>query len=149
MGIQARYAHTNLIANDWRALADFYIRLFDCVPVPPERDLAGESMERGTGVPAAHIRGIHIRLPGYGENGPTLEIFSYQCFAEAGVKAINRPGFGHIAFQVNDVAQARDLVLANGGKPVGEIISTPITPARSVTWCYLTDPEGNILELQA
>jgi len=30
----------------------------------------------------AHLRGIHWRLPGYGEEGPTLEIFSYDQLIE-------------------------------------------------------------------
>lgn len=34
----AKYMHTNLIAEDWRTLADFYQHVFGCVPVPPERD---------------------------------------------------------------------------------------------------------------
>ena len=33
-----RYAHTNLIADDWRRLADFYIQVFACEPVSSERD---------------------------------------------------------------------------------------------------------------
>ena len=28
----ARYAHTNLIARDWRRLVDFYQTVFGCVP---------------------------------------------------------------------------------------------------------------------
>lgn len=42
--IDAKYVHTNLIANDWRALSDFYQQLFGCVPVPPERDFRGEPL---------------------------------------------------------------------------------------------------------
>jgi predicted enzyme related to lactoylglutathione lyase len=38
--MSARYAHTNLIAMDWRRLAAFYRDVFDSVPVPPERDLS-------------------------------------------------------------------------------------------------------------
>jgi hypothetical protein len=41
MTLQATYVHTNLIAHDWRALAEFYQQVFGCVPVPPERDLSG------------------------------------------------------------------------------------------------------------
>ena len=77
MTLQAKYVHTNLIARDWHALADFYQRVFGCVPVPPERDLSGPLMEAGTGLPGAHLRGMHLRLPGYGDTGPTLEIFNY------------------------------------------------------------------------
>jgi len=66
----ARYVHTNLIARDWRLLARFYQDVFGCEPVPPERDLAGQEMEAGTGVPGARVRGLHLRLPGRGVDGP-------------------------------------------------------------------------------
>lgn len=144
-----RYAHTNLIANDWRSLAAFYVDLLGCTPVLPERDLSGPVMEAGTGVPGATLRGMHLRLPGHGSEGPTLEIFSYGSMPERVETAINRPGFGHLAFQVADVAAARALVLAAGGRAIGEVVTTSISPERSVTWCYVTDPEGNALELQA
>ncbi len=149
MTIHARYVHTNLIARDWRSLVEFYTQVFGCEVLLPERDLKGEALERGTGIRGAHLRGVHLRLPGGGETGPTLEIYSYDEPAPEGVKAVNRPGFGHIAFQVDDVPQARDLVLAQGGRAVGEIVTTPVGTDRRVTWCYLTDPEGNAVELQA
>lgn len=41
MPIQAKYAHTNLTARDWRRLARFYCEVFNCVPKGPERDLSG------------------------------------------------------------------------------------------------------------
>ncbi len=147
--LQARYAHTNLIADDWHALADFYQRVFGCVPVPPERDLSGPIMEAGTGLPGVHVRGIHLRLPGYGDTGPTLEIFNYNTLEERPATAVNRPGFGHVAFAVDDVLAARDAVLAAGGRSVGEVVTTSIATGAKVTWCYVTDPEGNIIELQA
>jgi predicted enzyme related to lactoylglutathione lyase len=149
MTLRACYVHTNLIARDWRALADFYIRVFGCTLVPPERDLKGTALERGTGVPGAHLRGVHLRLPGYGEQAPTLEIFSYEPLADPGIKAVNRPGFGHLAFQVEDVAQARQRVFDAGGAAIGEVVTTPVGVDRKVTWCYVTDPEGNAIELQA
>jgi len=145
----SKYVHTNLIAQDWRSLANFYQKLFGCIPVPPERDLQGEKLEAGAGLPGAHLRGIHLRLPGHGESGPTLEIFSYIPSAERMPAAVNRPGFAHIAFQVADVPAARKDVLAAGGQAVGEIVTIQIADGRKVTWCYVTDPEGNILELQA
>jgi predicted enzyme related to lactoylglutathione lyase len=149
MPIQARYVHTNLTARDWRRLARFYQEVFGCTPVPPERDLAGEWLERATGMPDAHIRGIHLRLPGYGEEGPTLEIFQYEGGPEAAAPAPNRPGFGHLAFAVEDVAAARQAVLTAGGGSIGELVSLPVPGAGTVTFVYLTDPEGNIIELQS
>jgi predicted enzyme related to lactoylglutathione lyase len=147
--LYARYVHTNLIAADWQALARFYETVFGCVRVPPERDLAGPAMEAGTGLPAAHLRGVHLRLPGYGETGPTLEIFTYDRLAERPATAVNRPGFGHLAFSVADVAAARVAVLIAGGRPVGEVVTVTVAGGGRVTWCYVTDPEGNVIELQS
>ena len=62
---------------------------------------------------------------------------------------VNRPGFGHIAFAVPDVEAARSTVLAEGGGTVGEVVTSQTADGRRVTWTYVTDPEGNIVELQA
>lgn len=146
---EAKYVHTNLIAERWRELADFYVGVFGCQPLPPERDLAGEKLAAGTGLPGARLRGVHLRLPGYAEGGPTLEIFSYHEHAARQATAVNRPGFAHIAFQVDDVAAARQAVLAAGGGAVGEVVTLDVGADAQVTWCYVTDPEGNVIELQA
>jgi predicted enzyme related to lactoylglutathione lyase len=146
--LTARFAHTSLVAQDWQRLAHFYEDVFGCTPVPPERDLTGEPLELATGVRDAHIRGIHLRLPGYGNVGPTLEIFEYSQLVEAAEKAINRPGFAHIAFAVDDVRATRDAVLTAGGGAVGETVSLEVPDLGSITFAYLTDPEGNIVEVQ-
>ncbi len=148
MKMNAKYVHTNLIARDWQALSNFYQELFGCIPVPPERDFQGEKLEAGTGVPGAHLRGAHLRLPGYGDNGPTLEIFNYNILEDRPTTAVNRPGFGHIAFSVDDVASAQKAVLEMSGQAIGEIVILQ-TAVGKVTWCYVTDPEGNIIELQS
>jgi catechol 2,3-dioxygenase-like lactoylglutathione lyase family enzyme len=140
--------HTNLVARDWRTLARFYERVFGCEPVPPERTLSGRWLEAATGVSGAQIRGIHLRLPGYGDGGPTLEVFQYDPQADAQGPVANRPGFGHIAFAVDDVEQAREVVLAAGGQGVGDVVSQEIPGAGSITFAYVRDPEGNIIELQ-
>ena len=145
----ARFGHVNVIARDWRRLATFYEQLFGCVQVPPERDYRGVDLERGTSVPGAALRGVHLRLPGHGPEGPTLEIYTFESFEEAVTPAVNRPGWGHVAFQVDDVAAARGAVLEAGGRPVGEVVTLQISDGRRVTWCYVTDPEGNIVELQS
>ena len=144
----AKYSHTNLIARDWRALSAFYEEVFRCVVVPPERDYAGRELEAGTGIVGSTVKGVHLRLPGQGSNGPTLEIYSYSITAEAVRPEVNRPGFGHIAFMVPDVKAARDEVLRAGGSPLGEIVTLVTATGGQVTWCYTRDPEGNILELQ-
>ncbi len=148
MSIHARYVHTNLIARDWRALADFYRQVLGCTPVPPERDLKGADLEAGTGLPGARLRGMHLRLPGWGEDGPILEIFEYDPCLERPAPAVNRPGYGHLAFAVDDVAAAREAVLAAGGRAIGQVVTTAVGVTGRVTWAYVTDPEGNVIELQ-
>jgi len=143
-----RYVHTNLVARDWQLIVAFYERVFGCVRVPPERNLSGAAVERGSGVPGARIQGIHLRLPGLGEGGPTLEVFQYSDLVSAGAPVANRVGFGHIAFAVDDVAATRAAVLAAGGSPLGTIEATVIPSAGRITWTYVRDPEGNIVELQ-
>lgn len=147
--LDAKYVHTNLIARDWRKLAEFYQRVFGCTPVPPMRDFQGATLEAGTGIPGAHLQGMHLRLPGWGEGGPTLEIFNYNLLAESSAPMVNRPGFGHLAFQVPDVPAARQGVLEAGGSRIGEIVTLQVADGRKVTWCYVSDPEGNLLELQS
>jgi catechol 2,3-dioxygenase-like lactoylglutathione lyase family enzyme len=146
--MQAKYKHTNIVARDWRKLAGFYQRILGCKPVPPERANTGEWVERATSVPGAEVRGIHLRLPGYGDDGPTLEIFEYNKTKKRPETAINRPGFAHLAFEVDDVEAARDEVLAAGGGCIGDLTTTEITGAGTITFVYVTDPEGNIIELQ-
>lgn len=145
----AKYVHTNLIAREWRKLASFYVDLFGCSVVPPERNYSGADLEAGTQVPGATLAGVHLRLPGHGVDGPTLEIFTYSKLAESLPPAVNRPGFGHLAFQVDSVAEARRQVVAAGGGAVGEVVTLTTATGSRVTWCYVTDPEGNILELQS
>jgi predicted enzyme related to lactoylglutathione lyase len=146
--IDARFGHVNLIARDWHLLAGFYERVFGCVPVPPERYLHGPDVASATAVPDAVFRGTHLRLPGGGATGPTLEIFEYEPSLQGQPTMANRPGFGHICFAVPDVVAAQAAVIANGGGTVGPPITTRTADGREVTWVYLTDPEGNIIELQ-
>ena len=145
----ARYAHTNIIARDWVSLANFYKSVFGCVFAPPERNYSGATLEAGTGVANATLQGVHLRLPGYGSTGPTLEIYTYSQLASSQEPAVNRPGLAHLAFEVPSVEQARREVLTAGGSAVGEIVTLTTSEGKQVTWCYVTDPEGNIIELQA
>jgi catechol 2,3-dioxygenase-like lactoylglutathione lyase family enzyme len=145
----AKYLHTNLIARDWRRLARFYVDVFGCQVVPPERDLSGADFERGVGLSDARANGAHLRLPGGGDDGPTLEIFQYSDPAPDIVRQVHRPGYAHIAFAVTSVNDARAQVLAAAGTAVGEVVTTTIATGKRINWCYVTDPEGNIIELQS
>lgn len=143
-----RYVHTNLIAKDWRRLSAFYQEVFECVPIPPERDLSGKWIDKATGLEGAHIIGEHLLLPGHGDDGPTLEIFSYDRMPEYADSFPNTPGFSHIAFAVDDVDATARAIFERGGSPVGELIKREFSGIGSLTFQYVTDPEGNIIEIQ-
>lgn len=146
--MRIRYTHTNLISRDWRRLVEFYTAVFQCVPVPPARDLDGEWLDHGTGVPGAHITGMHLRLPGHGDHGPTLEIFSYATVVDGPTAPANLKGFGHIAFEVEDVLAMVERVAQHGGSRVGEVVAHPVAGVGTLTFTYVADPDGNIVELQ-
>ena len=148
MPIRAKYVHTNLIARDWKRLVQFYKEVFGCEPKGPERDLSAAWLDRVNSVPNARLRGVHLRLPGYSDDGPTLEIFSYDHLIEGGLPRANECGFGHIAFAVENVDEALQAVIAAGGGAVGEIATGEVTGAGLIRLVYARDPEGNIVELQ-
>lgn len=143
-----RYAHTNIVAADWRRLVQFYCDVFSCVPAPPERNQSGEWLARGTGIPHAEIQGMHLFLPGYDQKGPTLEIYQYQQIEPNLPSVPNRKGLGHLAFTVDDIRHTRDQVLLHGGRAVGEISEANVDGVGKLSFVYMADPEGNLIEIQ-
>ena len=148
MPIRAKYVHTNLIARDWKRLVRFYSEVFGCEPQVPERNMSGAWLDQLTSLRNAHLTGVHLRLPGYGDDGPTLEIFGYDQLIESELSAANRCGFGHVAFAVDDVDEAVQAVIAAGGGAVGNIATTEVDGIGALRVVYARDPEGNIVELQ-
>ena len=143
-----RYVHTNIIAKDFRKLIAFYKDVFQCKSIGETRDLRGEWLDKLTGIQNAHIVGEHLCLPGYEDDHPTLEIFSYDSMETATV-AINKCGIAHLAFEVDDVEKTLQLLLQKGGKQIGEVVKAEYEDGRKATFVYATDCEGNIVELQS
>ena len=148
MPIHAKYVHTNLIAKDWKRLVKFYSEVFGCEPRGPERDISAQWLGKVNAVPNARLRGVHLRFPGYGDDGPTLEIFSYDQLIERELPRANECGFGHIAFAVDNVDEALHAVIAAGRSAVGEIATAEVKGVGQLRVVYARDPEGNIVELQ-
>ncbi|MCG8572342.1 MAG: VOC family protein [Spirochaetes bacterium] len=142
-----QYVHTNIISNNWQSLAEFYIHVFDCKLLPPERNLSGQWLADGTGVKNASLRGAHLLLPGFDEAGPTLEIFQYHENEEKPLPAANREGFCHIAFHVDDVEETLEKIVKYGGNKLGQVVHKKFTQG-TLIFTYAEDPEGNIVEIQ-
>lgn len=144
-----RFAHTNIAARNWKALADFYINVFHCKVKPPERKLSGTWLDRATGMPDVQLEGVHLILPGCGDDGPTLEIFSYEVMQTCEPCMPNRPGLTHIAFEVDDVDRKLRQALENGAQMMGHVSKMAVNGVCSLKFVYIRDPEGNIVELQS
>ena len=143
-----RFAHTNIVANDWKSLYDFYVNVFACRVKPPKRKLSGQWLDQATGLTNAGLEGVHLLLPGHGDNGPTLEIFTYEDMHHSNRIMANYTGFTHIAFEVQDVDETLALALENGGQLLGEVTEREVDGVGNLKFVYFRDPEGNIVELQ-
>ena len=65
-----RYAHTNVMANDWKKLQDFYVEVFGCEPISSERDHKGPTFEALTGLHGGSFASYD--LPGVAANARTV-----------------------------------------------------------------------------
>ena len=144
-----RFAHTNIISTDWKNLVDFYVKTFNCKIVPPIRRQSGSWLDKGTGVKNAKLEGAHLLLPGYGEYGPTLEIYQYENVVKMDNVFPNTRGFGHIAFEVDSVEEVLKTIIQNGGETNGEVTKRDISGVGEITFVYGRDPEGNLIELKS
>lgn len=144
-----RFAHTNIAAKDWNSLADFYIQVFHCTVIPPMRELSGAWLDQGTGMRGAVLEDVHLLLPGHGDDGPTLEIFTYKDMHGGGPIMPNYCGITHIAFEVEDVNLVLDEAIKHGGQVLGKVTEKRVDGVGNLTFVYFRDPEGNIVEIQS
>lgn len=143
-----KYAHTNLICEDWEAQLKFYRKVFKCKLVPPLRNQKGTCLDKGLGIKNAHLKGAHMRLPGYGKDGPTLELYTYKKIKKQGKVLPNQRGYGHIAFEVGKVDKVVKRLLKHGGSLNGEVVKRKVDGLGILTFVYARDPEDNLIELQ-
>ncbi|WP_020590055.1 VOC family protein [Desulfobacter curvatus] len=57
-------------------------------------------------------------MPGFDDDGLTLEIFTYAEMVETADAMANHRGYTHIAFEVDDVRTVYDKALKEGGGPL-------------------------------
>ena len=105
-------------------------------------------MDKAIGVKNAALEGAHLALPGFAEGGPTLEIYQYGEVVDHDAIPPNQRGYGHIAFEVDDVKELLDKVIENGGSANGQIVERAVEGVGVITLVYARDPEGNLIELQ-
>lgn len=144
-----RFAHTGLVARDPERLAEFYVDVLGGVARERRLEMQGPWLDHATGLTAARATGLHVALPGHERVGPTLEILRYD--GNAGVpaeRAVDHPGLGHLAFEVDDIDAVLAQVVGAGGRTIGEPADVIISGRGTLRVVFARDPEGNILELQ-
>jgi catechol 2,3-dioxygenase-like lactoylglutathione lyase family enzyme len=101
---------------------------------------AGSDAAEGTDTAGAEIDVGWLRHP---EGGPMLELLRYQNIP-AGRSAHNsQVGAAHICLRVEDLPAACEELQAAGAP----FVSAPHTDQYGVSWVYLRDPDGNVVEL--
>ena len=143
-----RFDQAKFIARDVEALASFYEDALDCERVVPTQDLTDGVVARAVGVPGANLKLSVLRLPGHGEHGPVLEIYSVSG-GEPVPDWHYEPGQGQLAFEVEDLESSVGRVIAAGGSSLGEVVRWKGPSGTEARFVYLRDPEGNIIDLWA
>lgn len=149
--MKTRLAHVSITVKDLDRLREFYGKALGFTEARPEKGFSGVWLEKGTGVSGASIRRVHLRPPGSGPDGILLELIEYAGTAEdKSPPAANRAGIRHIAIETGsaeELARLHDLVVEHGGSGLGDISENHVVGLGTVTFVYMTDPEGNIVEL--
>lgn len=140
-----KLAHINLVARDAKALAAFYVNVMKCDVLREPKTLSGEKVSRGNGLPNSEIRTIWLKFPGLQQ--PFLEIHEHGVTHPRDLPRVNEPGFGHLAFQMEDISQTLSKIIEAGGTQIGQITDFG-TPEMPYLIAYARDPEGNVLELE-
>lgn len=142
--ILVRFDQVKILARDLETLTEFYIQVLDCVVVVPEQSTE-HAVARGVGVPDAEVTLAVMRLPGRGDHGPVLELYSVEGEVPDGWDY--RSGQGQLAFEVDDLETTVGKVVAAGGSNLGEVVEWEAPSGAVARFVYMQDPEGNIIDL--
>jgi catechol 2,3-dioxygenase-like lactoylglutathione lyase family enzyme len=140
-----RLAHINLVARDAEALAAFYVSVMKCDVLRKPTTLSGEKVSRGNGLPNSEIRSLWLKF--HDLERPFLEIHEHAVTHHRGQPRVNEPGFGHLAFQTDDINDALSSIIQAGGVQIGQVTDFGMAE-RPHLIAYARDPEGNVIEIE-
>jgi catechol 2,3-dioxygenase-like lactoylglutathione lyase family enzyme len=143
-GRLVRFDQIKFLTNDVAGLARFYVDALDCEVVIDTQEV-DEVVSRAVGVPEARVTLSILRLPGRGDHGPVLELYSIEGPRPDGWGYV--PGGGQIAFEVEDLEAAIGRLISSGASLLGEVVEWTGPSGAVARFVYLNDPEGNIIDL--
>ena len=141
-----RFRHVAIIVEDLDRMVEFYTGVLG-LKLKRDFEIESEEFRKGIGIRDAKARGAHLMVP-----DSNVEIELFQFIEKQSVKGktsiANMIGYRHIAFIVDDLEKAVEILKRNGV----EFFSEPITvnepeSVRGFRFVYFRDPEGNIIEL--
>ena len=127
------FDHVGLSVADLDAAEAFYCGAFDF-----SRQLVFELTPHP-------IRGVMLMH----ENGMRLELFQHQASAPAlqattPIEAIARRGYGHFALKAPDIEPLFEAAIAAGAEVK---VPPSASPEPGIRFAFVSDPEGNLVEL--
>jgi len=135
--------HFALTVSDMERSLPFYRDLFG-LDVVSDREVEGGYVERITGVPAAHVRLVH--LSGFGVR---VELVAFLRPAGAArARALPDAGSAHLCFLSDDLEvdaarlREQDVPFLSDG-----IVTTTSGPNAGGLGVYVSDPDGNAVEI--
>ena len=106
-------------------------------------DVAGDEASRLLAIDGVKLEAVYLE-----RDGTRIELLFYPAGTESagpGPVAMNRPGFTHLSFRVDELDAVADALVACGGRLLAETrIDNPRFRARAV---FATDPDGTRIEL--
>ena len=140
-----RMHHTGFVVSDLDVAARFYENVVGLTLIGRrERDGAPISQILGYENTRIKIAEFHY---GNGEHGAghQLELIEYvhPPGSDSHIKERNSFGASHIAFEVDDIFEAYERLIANGAQK----LNPPMEIVEGKKGCYLQDPDGNWVEL--
>jgi catechol 2,3-dioxygenase-like lactoylglutathione lyase family enzyme len=145
--MSSKLDHSCIVVSDIEMMADFYSDVFQFERVSGLRRMSEPWLEKGTGLKGAAFEAIHLRLLSEGEDGPTLELITMKEPQPQAEPVMDRTGFMHLAFRIDDIEGTLQKVRAGGGSAIGEVAVAVIENVGSADFVFAKDPEGNILEI--
>jgi catechol 2,3-dioxygenase-like lactoylglutathione lyase family enzyme len=136
-----RLTHIGLCVRDIGRAAEFYCTALGFVEVGRMR------VDDAASARLLDVAGLVLDLVYLQRDGVRLELLGYDSpgtVGEEGLRPMNRLGFTHLSFRVDDLDSILDTIIANGGRMLQ---NRTVTFAGGNRGVMATDPDGNLLEL--
>ena len=139
------FSHLAVAVTDLGRSARFYERAFGFRRAARSYVGTGPRLERVMELPGAHVDGLFLRHGGF-----LLELLAYRS-SDPDARVPHAPdaiGFAHLSFVVDDIDSAFVRVGEAGGTVRPESrMSTAFGGGEPVAMAFVTDPDGNRIEL--